>query len=385
MAEKNYRPATVAAQASGWADEDGAAPGGAISPSLHPSTTFLRRPAGPSPSRFSYARDTNPSYEQPERLLAELEGGVEALLFGSGMAAATAILLALEPGARVLAPQVMYWGLRQWLSEAHRAGTLQVEFLPNGDLTALAAALQDGRTPTRLVWLETPANPSWEITDIAAAADLAHRAGALVAVDSTVATPVLTRPLRLGADLAMHSASKYLNGHSDVIAGAVVTAAVNPFWQRLRQVRQGNGAVLGSFEAWLLLRGMRTLFLRVRAACASAAKLAAALDDQPGVQVLYPGLKHHPGHAVAARQMDGGFGAMLSLRVGGGAERAQAVADRTRLWKQATSLGGVESLIEHRAAVEGPDSPVADDLLRLSVGVEDADDLLADLCQALAR
>ena len=236
------------------------------------------------------------------------------------------------------------------------------------------------------MWIETPANPLWSVTDIAGAADIAHRAGALLAVDSTAATPVLTRPLALGADIVMHSATKYLNGHSDVIAGSLTTARKDRFWERICAARSGGGAILGGFEAFLLLRGMRTLFPRVERACQSAQHIAAALAaDRRVREVLYPGLPGHPGHAIAARQMTGGFGGMLSIRVSGGAQAAIAAAARVELWQRATSLGGVESLIEHRASIEGADSPAPPDLLRLSVGIEDPADLLADLDAALGN
>jgi cystathionine gamma-synthase len=238
---------------------------------------------------------------------------------------------------------------------------------------------------TKLVWIETPANPTWVITDIAATAKLAHAAGARLAVDSTVATPVLTQPLTLGADIVMHAATKYLNGHSDVIAGALVTARDDDFWKRLKAIRHDMGATLGSFEAWLLLRGMRTLFVRVPAACRGAQLIAEHFARHPKIiAVLYPGLPSAQGHVVAAREMSDGFGGMLSLRVKAGETAAIATAAKVRLWKRATSLGGVESLIEHRASVEGPTSPVPADLLRLSVGIEDPVDLIADLEQALA-
>ena len=244
--------------------------------------------------------------------------------------------------------------------------------------------MRPGRT--RLIWLETPANPLWEISDIAAVAEIAHRAGARLAVDSTVATPVLTQPLALGADLVMHAATKYLNGHSDVIAGSLTTRVLDEPWARLRSVRAQQGGILGSFEAWLLLRGMRTLFVRVRHSCRSAQALAERLAQHPMVaEVLYPGLPSFAGHALAARQMRGGFGGMLSIRVRGGEAAAIATAARVALWKRATSLGGVESLIEHRASIEGPTSPVPRDLLRLSVGIEDPADLIADLEAALPR
>jgi cystathionine gamma-synthase len=250
-------------------------------------------------------------------------------------------------------------------------------------MDGLAAAVEPGRT--KLVWIESPANPTWPITDIAAAADIAHRAGAHLAVDSTVATPILTRPIELGADIVMHSATKYLNGHSDVVAGALVTARHDELWERIVAIRSGNGAVLGSFEAWLLLRGMRTLHLRVERASRTAQTIAEHFAGHARiVATLYPGLHSHPGHAVAARQMHGGFGGMLSIRVAGGERAAIATAARVTVWKRATSLGGVESLIEHRASIEGAGSPAPPDLLRLSAGIEDAGDLIGDLEQALA-
>jgi len=259
---------------------------------------------------------------------------------------------------------------------------LAVEFVDATSLDALRRAVRPGRT--RLVWIETPANPLWSVTDIAGAAEIAHSGGALLAVDSTAATPVLTRPLSLGADLVMHSATKYLNGHSDVMAGALTTAREDAFWARLVAARSSGGAILGSFEAYLLLRGMRTLYPRVERACRSAQQIAEALASHPAVlEVLYPGLPGHPGHATAAQQMIGGYGGMLSVRIRGGAAAAIATASRVEVWRRATSLGGVESLIEHRASVEGADSPAPSDLLRLSVGIEDPGDLIADLTAAL--
>ena len=247
---------------------------------------------------------------------------------------------------------------------------------------AIEAAIRPGKT--RIVWIETPANPLWTVTDIAGAAAIAHAAGALLAVDSTVATPVLTQPIAHGADLVMHSATKYLNGHSDVIAGALATRAADGFWDRIKAVRAQQGGILGTFEAWLLLRGMRTLHLRVAAASRSAQAIAEHFARDPRVEaVLYPGLPDAPGHAIAARQMQGGFGGMLSLCVKAGEQAAIATAARVALWKRATSLGGVESLIEHRASIEGPGTPCPANLLRLSVGIEDTADLIADLDQAL--
>lgn len=375
-------PETAAAQALGWVDPSTQA----IAPPIAMSSTFMRD-AGNAPGR-SYARDQNPAYEQVEALLCTLEKGQVSAVFASGMAAATACFMALKPGNHVLAPKVMYWGLRHWLAQFATQWGLQVEFIDMGNLDELKRAVRPGKT--RLVWVETPANPLWTITDIAAAADIAHAGGAMLAVDSTVATPVLTRPLALGADIVMHSATKYLNGHSDLVAGALVAKTDSSFWQRVKGVRAHVGATLGSVESWLLLRGMRTLHLRVQAACRSAEMLAEFLSEHALVtEVLYPGLPDFPGHAVAANQMQGGFGGMLSIRVKGGASGGEAaaiaVAARTSVWKRATSLGGVESLIEHRASVEGADSPAPADLLRLSVGIENIDDLIDDLDEALIQ
>jgi len=376
--ERPQAPETVAAQGLGWID----AGTGAVTPGIQPSSTFLRDPDNQYRRGRAYARADNPTFDQPEAVLASLEKGAAAALFASGMAAATACFLALRPGDHVVAPKVMYWSLRNWLGTYARDWGLDVDFVDMADLGALTRAMMPGRT--RLVWVETPANPLWTITDIAAAATIVHAAGARLAVDSTVATPVLTQPLALGADIVMHSATKYLNGHSDVVAGALVAREEDDYWARIKAVRVQGGGILGSFEAWLLMRGLRTLFPRVRAAMGNAAKLARALEKNPRVtEVLYPGLAGFPGHDIAARQMVGGFGAMLSIRVAGGEAAAIAAAAKVKIWKRATSLGGVESLIEHRRSVEGADSPCPPDLLRLSVGIESADDLIVDLEQAL--
>jgi len=379
MAEKPLHPATLAAQALGWTDK---ATGAVIMP-IHTATTFVRDPDNQYRGGRSYGRADNPTYDQPEAVITALEGGAASLLFPSGMAAAAAAFQSLPAGAHVVAPLVMYWGLRRWLANAAEAGHLAVEFVDATSLDALSRAVRPDHT--RIVWIETPANPLWSITDIAGAADIAHRAGALLAVDSTAATPVLTRPIALGADLVMHSATKYLNGHSDVMAGSLTAARDDEAWRRIVAARSGGGAILGSFEAYLLLRGMRTLYPRVERACHSAARVAAAMAADPHVlDVLYPGLPIHPGHEIAARQMTGGFGGMLSIRVKHGEAAAIAAAARVEVWKRATSLGGVESLVEHRASIEGAGSPAPPDLLRLSVGIEDADDLIADLSAALA-
>jgi cystathionine gamma-synthase len=380
MDNKTAKPETIAAQGLGWIDDKTRA----ITPPIHVSSTYLRDEDNQYRSGRVYARADNPAFDQAQAVITQLENGTDSMLFASGMAAATAVFQALAPGDHVLAPKVMYWSLRNWLLNFATHWGLKVELVDMADVQAVQAAIVPGKT--RLVWIETPANPLWTITDIQATADIAHAAGAVLAVDSTVASPVLTRPLDLGADIVMHAATKYLNGHSDLIAGVLVTRENNALWQRIRSVRAQLGGTLGSFEAWLLLRGMRTLYLRVRAASASAQRLAEHFQGHALVaEVLYPGLPTAQGHAVAARQMQGGFGGMLSIRAKGGEGAAIATAARVGLWKRATSLGGTESLIEHRASVEGAGSPVPTDLLRLSVGIEDVQDLIDDLEQALRQ
>lgn len=371
---------TLSAQALGRIDEATRA----VVPPIHVSTTYLRDPDNAYSSGFVYGRPDNQTVREAEAVIAMWEEAEAALLFSSGMAAATSVFLALDPGDHVVAPTIMYWALRKWLTTEGRRLGLRVDLVDTSDTTALRAALQPGRT--RLLWLETPSNPLWTVTDIAGAADLAHAAGAAVAVDSTVATPVFTRPLTLGADIVMHAATKALNGHSDVVAGALATRDTGGLWPRILANRSSLGGILGPFEAYLLMRGMRTLDLRVRAASASALSIARRLSLHPLVsEVLYPGLQSHRGHEIASRQMEGGFGSMLSVRIRGGEASAVATAAGVSLWKRATSLGGVESLVEHRASIEGPDSPCPPDLLRLSVGIEDENDLFGDLDQALRR
>ncbi|MBL8611331.1 MAG: aminotransferase class V-fold PLP-dependent enzyme [Myxococcales bacterium] len=368
-------PETLAAQAGGRID----APTGALVPALHTSTTFARDPGYALVGPHEYARDDNPTFLPCEDVLGELEGGA-ALVFASGMAAASAVVEStVRTGDHVVASRAMYWSFRNRLRALADRFALDLELCDPGDV---ARAVRPG--VTRLVWIETPANPTWDVVDVAAAAGAAHAGGALLAVDSTAATPVLSRPLELGADFVMHSATKYLSGHGDVVAGAVVVRDRGPLWQSLRAHRRGAGSVLGPFEAWLLSRGMRTLFVRVARQCESALALAEALAKTPGIrEVLYPGLPTHPGHAIAARQMRGGFGGMLSVRVDGGRARALEVAGKLTVFARATSFGGTESLVEHRASVEGPGSLAPEDLLRLSVGLEPASELLDDLRRAL--
>ena len=374
------RGETIAAQAAHFIDSST----GGVTPPIQPAVTFARDTdyALINPA-FNYGRANNPTTATAEQLLAALEGAEAALLFASGLAAANALLATLPPGARVVAPRIMYQGTLLRLNQLAEQGSLKIALFDAtrpGDLEAAVGAAE-----TALVWIESPCNPTWDVIDIAAAAGVAHDAGARLAVDSTVATPVLTRPLALGADVVFHSATKYLNGHSDVLAGVLLSAAADDAWQQISDARWLGGAVLGSFEAWLLIRGLRTLYLRVGRACENALAIARHFEGHDKLDaVLYPGLASHPGHAIAARQMMGGFGGMLSVRVAGGREAAIAAASRADIFLRATSLGGVESLVEHRATIEGPQSQVPENLLRLSVGIEDVGELIADLEQMLS-
>jgi cystathionine gamma-synthase len=355
----------------------------AVVPPIHVATTYIRDEDNAYSSGYVYGRPDNATVREAEGVLAMLEeAGAGALLFSSGMAAATAVFQALNPGDHIVASKVMYWALRSWLmTEAVRWG-LKVDFVETDDLDALRKAVVAGKT--KLVWVETPSNPLWTITDIAAAAEIAHAAGARLAVDSTTASPIHTRPLSLGADIVMHAATKILNGHSDVVAGVLAGAKADEFWDKVVSIRKMQGAILGPFEAYLLMRGMRTLHLRAAAQARSAMDLAERFSAHPKIaRVLYPGLPQHPGHDIAARQMEGGFGYMLSIQLTDGEAAAIRTAAQVRLWKRATSLGGVESLIEHRASIEGPGTPCPPDLLRLSAGIESVDDLFQDLDEAL--
>ena len=374
---EDWMPETIAAQAGGGVD----AATGAVVPPIQIATTFERDTDNQYRRGYVYARPDNPVVRQAEAVLCRLERGSSALIYGSGMAAATAAFLALERPAHVVAPDIMYWALKNWLAQDAPGLGIRATFVDATDVAAIAAAVIPGET--RIIWLETPANPTWRVTDIAAVARIARGAGALLSVDSTIATPVLTQPLTFGADVVMHSATKYLNGHSDVIGGALVFARDDDFRARAGRLRSMLGAVLGPFEASLLLRGLRTLHIRVRHQSATALSLARHFARDPRVlEVQYPGLESDAGHAIAKRQMAGGFGGMLSVRVRAGEAAAVRAAASVKVWKRATSLGGVESLIEHRASVEGPGTLCPPDLLRLSAGLEDPGDLIMDLEQA---
>ncbi|MFT5507800.1 MAG: cystathionine gamma-synthase [Hyphomicrobiaceae bacterium] len=376
---KFLKPETIAAQAGGSIDSET----GAIIPPIHISTTFQREADLGYSKGLIYSRPDNATVHQTESVITALEHGTHTLLFGSGMAAAVSLFLSLPKPAHIIAPKVMYWSLRNWLATEASTFGIEATFVDTTDTDLIARAVRPGET--KLVWLETPANPLWQISDIAAIAAIANWAGADLAVDSTCATPVLSQPLKLGADIVMHSATKYLNGHTDVLAGSLTFAdATSTLAEATTKLRAQHGNVLGPFEAAMLLRGLRTLHVRVAHQCRSADTIARALAEHTQVEeVLYPGLKNSPGHALAAKQMSGGFGGMLSVRVKGGELAAIATAARLNIWKRATSLGGVESLVEHRASIEGQGSPCPPDLLRLSVGLEATDDLIEDLDRAL--
>ncbi|MGB5709174.1 MAG: PLP-dependent aspartate aminotransferase family protein [Arenicellales bacterium] len=377
MSDKN-KPETLAAQALGQIDPET----GALVPPIHVSTTFARLPDYSLVDGRSYIRDHGPTQEQVESVLCELEGGADAISFSSGLAACTAAFHALNAGDHVLVSDTIYHGVLSWLKQFAGARGLEYAFFATGNIEQFEDLIRPNQT--KLVWLETPANPTWAITDIAAFCEVAHRHDVYVAVDSTCATPVLSQPIKLGADLVCHSATKYLNGHSDVLAGMLVTAKKDVMWERIRQHRLLAGSTLGSLEAFLLMRGMRTLFVRVHKQCENAMALAQFLEAHHAVEkVHYPGLASDPGHQVACRQMSGGFGGMLSILVSGDRQYAIATACKAKVFKRATSLGGVESVLEHRKTSEGDLTNTPENLIRISVGIEHVDDLLGDLKQML--
>lgn len=355
---------------------------GAVSAPIHLSTTFEREPDGSFPHGYIYTRTENPNRLALEEVLKTLENGAGAAAFSSGSAAAGAIFRALRPGDHAVIPIDMYHGIRKLLHQVFIPWGLELTPVAMTDLDALQAALKPN---TKLVWIETPSNPMLNITDVAAVVELAKSVGAKVACDNTWTPPRLQPVLDLGADLVMHSTTKYLSGHSDVLGGAVVTREADEFWERVVFVQKMEGAVPSPFDCWLILRGVRTLPYRMRGHCENAAKVAAFLTEHPQVErVYYPGLPSHEGHSVAKKQMSAN-GGMLSFQVRGGEVEAMQVAARVQIFTRATSLGGVESLLEHRASIEGSESLTPKNLLRVSVGLEHPDDLIADLEQALAR
>ncbi len=355
-------------------------PGDPVSNPIVLSTVFQKSADGSLPSGHLYTRLGNPNRESLEACLAELEGGAVAAAFASGSAASMAVFHGLSHGDHVIAPQDVYHGTRMLLDKLYTRWGLQISYVDLTDLTAVRSATMDN---TRLVWIETPSNPLLTVTDIEAVTRVAHEAGALVAVDNTWPTPLVQRPLTLGADVSVHSTTKYLGGHSDLLGGCVVAKSPDGIFEHVREFQTKGGGVPSPFDCWLLRRSIATLPYRMRAHCDNARRIAQELSQHPKIETVhYPGLPQHPQHSIAKRQM-ADSGGMLSFEVRGGREAAFAVVSRVQLIAHATSLGGVESLIEHRASVEDPTTSTPENLLRLSVGIENVEDILADLIHAL--
>ena len=376
--DKTYRFETLAVHAGHGVDP---ATGAVVDP-IHLSTTFEREADGTYPRGYLYSRNGNPNRNGLETALAALEGGEACATFGSGLAAVTAIFQGLQPGDHVLAPLDIYHGTANVLKHLFAKWQVSASFVDMTQLDVVAAALQPN---TRIVWIETPSNPLLQCVDIAALADMAHQAGARAIADNTFASPVLQRPLALGCDMVMHATTKYLGGRSDVLGGAVVSKLNDDAFAQVRTAQLFGGGVPSPFDCWLVMRSLPTLPYRIQAHCANAMKVAQFLANHPKVsKVHYPGLENNAFHALAKKQMSG-FGGMLSFEAKAGKDAAMAVAQHVEIFTRATSLGGVESLIEHRASIEGPDSKTPQGLLRVSVGLEHADDLIDDLSQALDR
>lgn len=378
MLRNDLKPATIAAQAAGAVDM---ASGGVVPP-IQPSTTFVRdRDYQLINGDNVYLRSHNEAVRLGEEILSRLEGAEDTQLFPSGMAAIAAVFRTVPNGGSVIVQSNIYWGTTKWIRDFCNRRDITLHEVDASDIAALQAVCM--QHDAQLLFVETPSNPWLKTVDIAAAKTCAESCGAILVVDSTAATPLLTRPLALGADIVMHSATKVINGHSDVLGGVLSTRARNAVWEAICMDRNEAGAVMGPFEAWLLVRSMRTLPLRVEKMCANAMRIAEFLSEHPEVEdVFYPGLPSHEGHALAARQMTGGYGFLMSFLVKGGREAALAVAGRLNLFHRATSLGGVESLVEHRYTIE-PHTGIPESLLRISIGIEDVEDLISDLTQAL--
>jgi len=366
------------AQAMHFVDENT----GSVVPPLIASSTFARDEHMELRNEYTYSRYGSPTSDLLEDIICELEDGTDALVFGAGLAAFAAVFETVESGGHIVAPQVMYHGGLTWLRRICKKRKIDLTLFDPGNPETLKEAVQAERT--NIVWIETPANPTWEVTDIVAAAKIAHAAGAILGVDCTCASPVTTQALGLGADIVFHSATKYLNGHSDVTAGVLITNDKNALWDDIIEVRKHTGSILAPFEAWMLIRGLRTLFIRYETAARGAMKFAEHFEGHDKIDtIMYPGLASHPQHNIAKAQMTNGFGGMVSILVAGDFEAAKKVVCALRMFIPATSLGGVESLVEHRILAEGPDSTVAPNLIRFSIGIEHIDDLIDDLEQAL--
>lgn len=355
---------------------------GAVTPPIYLSSTFERQPDGSYPTGFEYSRDGNPNRNALEQCVCALEDGQEAAAFSSGSVATMTIFQALSPGDHVIAPDDLYFGIRQLLKDTFVPWGLEVSFV---DMTDVSQTRKAVRRNTRLVLAETPSNPQIKVTDIRKTSEIAHDAGAYFVCDNTMATPVLQRPLDLGADLVVHATTKYLSGHDDVTGGIIVAKQGIELFQKIRKLQKIGGAIPSPFECWLTLRGINTLPYRMRAHCDNALKVAEFLNNHPAIEkVLYPGLSNDAGHSTASQQMSL-FGGMMSVQVNGGRDNAMGVAAKVRIFTRATSFGGPHSLIEHRASIEGPGTKTPDNLLRLAIGLENVDDLIADLAQALSQ
>jgi cystathionine gamma-synthase len=380
MSNRNLRPETVAAHALKSTDPMT----GAIVPPLHLATTFARDESYTPLLKENYQRNGSPTLWQAEEALAVLEKGVECLLFPSGMQAIATLLETVPVGGHVAANETMYYGTRDWLKRLEAKGRISLTLFNPSVHGSLEKSLQKGKTD--LVWIETPLNPTWDVVDIEASAKAAHAMGAILAVDATATAAVTTNPLTLGADIVFHSVTKYLNGHSDVLGGALIAREANARWAEVKLLRTKIGAALAPFECWLLMRGLRTLFVRYREASANAKAIARHFANHPKIErVLYPGLSTHAGYEIAKKQMLDGYGGMMSLLIKTDFAGAQKFCTKLNVIVPATSLGGCESLAEHRKTVEGPTSPVPDNLVRLSIGIENVNDLITDIEQALAQ
>lgn len=377
MSNTKLRPETVAAQSVAHIEPHS----GAVTPPIFMTTTYARDEQYQPRLKENYQRNGSPNLWALEETVATLEKGAAALAFASGMAAVVALTETIPQGAHVVAQKVMYYGVRAWLQELEKKGRISLTLCDPSNPQELAAAIT---AKTDLVWIETPVNPTWDVIDIASAAAAAHKVGAILAVDATSLGAVACNPLTLGADIVFHSATKYLNGHSDVLAGMLVTRETNARWQDIQRLRTVTGSPLPPFECWLLLRGLRTLFVRYNQCTGNALAIARHFSNHPKIEkVLYPGLATQNGHAIAKKQMVGGYGGMLSLLIKTDLEGAKKFCTKLKVVAPATSLGGVETLAEHRKTVEGPTSPLPDNLVRMSIGIENVNDLIADIDQAL--
>lgn len=368
---------TIAIHAGNIANE----PSGSVIQPITLSTTFKRGEDGGYPGGYMYSRASNPNRTSLENVLAKLEGGVDAAAFSSGNAAGMAVFQSLQPGSHIIAPDDMYHGLRNQLKTLF-AGVLEFDFIDVNDSDLLQSHIKSN---TRLIWLETPSNPLLKVTNIKKVVAIARQHNILIACDNTFATPICQQPLSLGADLVMHSTTKYIGGHSDLMGGALITSEKSEWWAKIRQIQEMGGAIPSPHDCYMLVRSIKTLPYRMKGHVYNAQLLASFLEKHPKVErVMYPGLESHPQHQIAKQQMLS-FGGMLSFCVKGNADEARKVVNAVKIFTQATSLGGVESLIEHRASIEGPDTKTPQNLIRVSVGLENIDDLIEDISLSISK